>query len=91
MPSERAADASGAVVYEITGMVCGNCETFVGEAIGELPGVLRVDVDAASGRASVTAEGEPDDAAVAAAVEELGYGFAGRARPPHPSAPRGAR
>ncbi|GAA2092484.1 hypothetical protein GCM10009801_59020 [Streptomyces albiaxialis] len=79
MPSEQAADSPGTVVvYGITGMVCGNCETFVGEAIGGVPGVVRVDVDAASGRAAVTAGDGLDDAAVAAAVEDLGYGFAGR-------------
>ena len=69
---------SAQLVYGISGMVCRHCETFVGEAIGALPGVLGVDVDAAEGCASVTAEGELDDAAVAAAVEELGYGCAGR-------------
>ena len=59
--------------YVVTGMTCGHCELSVREEVGQLSGVQAVDVSAETGRLVVTAEGDLDDAAVLAAVEEAGY------------------
>lgn len=61
--------------YIVTGMTCGHCVASVTEEISELEGVDAVDVDLASGRATVTGEDVSDDA-VRAAVREAGYDIA---------------
>ncbi|SDD00154.1 heavy-metal-associated domain-containing protein [Glycomyces harbinensis] len=59
--------------YAVTGMSCGHCETSVREEVGKIAPVKRIDVSAATGRLTVTAETPVDDAAVLAAVDEAGY------------------
>jgi len=59
--------------YQVTGMTCGHCEMSIREEVSEIPGVQDIRVSAQTGRLSVTAEGEIDDAKVLAAVEEAGY------------------
>lgn len=66
-------------VYAVSGMSCGHCEAAVTGAVGALPGVVSVDVDVAGGRVTVTTGGAPDDAAIAAAVDDAGYELTGRA------------
>ena len=61
--------------YTVTGMTCNHCVASVREEVSEVTGVDRVDVDLASGELKVSGEGFSDDA-VAAAVEEAGYGVA---------------
>ncbi|GGR92784.1 CopZ family metallochaperone [Deinococcus sedimenti] len=56
----------------ITGMTCGHCEKAVREALQGVPGVDTVQVDRASGQASVT--GTADTQALIHAVTEEGYG-----------------
>jgi copper chaperone CopZ len=55
----------------VTGMTCQHCVHAVTEAVSALPGVLGVAVDLGAGAVRVT--GEPDPAAVRAAIEEEGY------------------
>jgi copper chaperone CopZ len=62
--------------WTVTGMTCEHCVRAVTEEVGAIPGVTDVEVDLASGRVTVTAESEPDPAAVAAAVDEAGYALA---------------
>lgn len=59
--------------YQVTGMTCGHCEMSIREEVGEIPGVRDIRVSAQTGKLSVTAEGEIDDAKILAAVEEAGY------------------
>ena len=59
--------------YQVTGMTCGHCELSVREEVAQLGGVDVIDVSAASGRLTVTAPADLDDAGVLAAVEETGY------------------
>ncbi|MFJ9808025.1 cation transporter [Streptomyces sp. NPDC101158] len=70
---------STSTVYAVTGMTCGHCKTAITTAVGALDGVISVDVDVAGGRVTVTTGGEPDDAAIAAAVDDAGYELTGRA------------
>ncbi|MBD0712324.1 MULTISPECIES: cation transporter [unclassified Streptomyces] len=70
---------STATVYAVSGMTCGHCESAITQAVGALDGVLAVDVDLAGGLVTVTTGGEPDDAAVTAAVDDAGYELTGRA------------
>lgn len=59
--------------YTVTGMTCGSCERHVREEVSQIAGVTGVEVSAATGRLSVTADTPVDDAAVLAAVDEAGY------------------
>ncbi len=63
--------------YTVTGMTCGHCVSSVTEEVTEIPGVTDVQVDLDSGRLTVTADGDLDDAQVRGAVEEAGYSIAG--------------
>ena len=63
--------------YTVVGMTCGHCVNSVTEEVSQVPGVTEVNVDLASGGLTVTSEGNVDDAAVRAAVEEAGYQVAG--------------
>jgi len=57
---------------KITGMTCQHCVRAATEALQAVPGVVRVEVDLASGLAQV--QGSADQAALAAAVRAAGYG-----------------
>jgi len=60
------------LVY-IEGMSCSHCVNRVKGAIGELEGVIAVDVSLEEKRAIVQMEREVSDEAIKAAVEEWGY------------------
>jgi copper chaperone len=64
--------------YLVDGMTCAHCAAAVTREVAAIPGVEAVDVDVPARTVVVTAAAEPDDAAVAAAVAEAGYAFAGR-------------
>ena len=59
--------------YTVTGMTCGSCERHVREEVAQIAGVTGIEVSAATGKLSVTADAPIDDAAVLAAVDEAGY------------------
>ena len=64
----------------VSGMTCAHCVASVSEEIGEIPGVVEVDVELRSGEASrvrVTSAAPLDEAALRGAVEEAGYTLAG--------------
>ncbi|MFZ4299249.1 cation transporter [Streptomyces cinereoruber] len=77
--AETIAVADTTTAYAVSGMTCGHCRTAITGAVGALPGVVSVDVDVAGGLVTVTTGGAPDDAAIAAAVEDAGYELTGRA------------
>lgn len=56
----------------VKGMTCGHCEKAVKEALGELDGVNKVDVDLTSGKVQVEGEGL-EDSKLIEAVDEAGY------------------
>lgn len=64
--------------YAVAGMSCGHCRATLTRVIGELDGVTAVDVQVDTGRVTVTAATEPDDAAIAEVVDEAGYELTGR-------------
>jgi copper chaperone len=68
---------STTTTYTVTGMTCGHCATAVTQEVTTLPGVQDVKVDVATGAVTVTSEAPLDESAVAAAVDEAGYGLAG--------------
>ncbi|EMF02377.1 heavy-metal-associated domain-containing protein [Streptomyces mobaraensis NBRC 13819 = DSM 40847] len=78
MSTPNATAPTVTTTYAVTGMSCGHCESAVTEAVGALGAVRAVKVDVAAGRVTVTTAGEPDDAAVAEAVDDAGYELAGR-------------
>jgi copper chaperone len=60
-------------VYSVSGMTCSHCASAVRAEIERLPGVREVTVDIDAGEVTVDADGQPDRAAIRAAVEEAGY------------------
>ncbi|GGH46590.1 heavy-metal-associated domain-containing protein [Microbacterium album] len=65
--------------HHVRGMTCSHCAAAVGAEVRALPGVTEVEVDVPAGRVTVHAETDVPDAAVADAVSEAGYAWAGRA------------
>lgn len=59
--------------YTVAGMTCGHCVAAVTEEISKLDGVTAVDVDLATGTATVRSTQPLDAGAVAEAVDEAGY------------------
>ncbi|MEU8616451.1 cation transporter [Streptomyces sp. NPDC048623] len=72
------ADAT-TTVFAVSGMTCGHCKTAITNAVSALDGVISVDVDVTAGKVTVVTGGEPDEAALAAAVDDAGYELTGRA------------
>lgn len=61
--------------WAVTGMTCGHCAGAVTSEITALPGVTDVAVEVNSGGTStvtITADPQPDQASIAAAVSEAG-------------------
>lgn len=61
--------------FDITGMTCSACSTRVEQCVAKLPGVAEVSVNLLKNSMAVSYdEGALDSAAIAAAVENAGYG-----------------
>lgn len=61
-------------VLKIEGMSCSHCKSAVTEALQELAGVSRVEVDLDGGQATVSYDpAQVTEAALKEAVEEAGY------------------
>ncbi|MEV0598809.1 heavy-metal-associated domain-containing protein [Streptomyces sp. NPDC050315] len=67
------------VAYKVNGIGSAHCQGVVAKAVGGLDSVLDVQVEIGTGLVTVTTAGEPDDALIAATVDEAGYDFTGRA------------
>ncbi len=63
--------------YKITGMSCNHCKESVEKGLGKLAGVTSVSVDLNSGTAFV--EGTATEAEVKAVIDDLGFGYGGKA------------
>lgn len=60
--------------YTVVGMTCNGCVNKVTNAVMEVPGVEDVDVDVSTGGLEVI--GQAEDAAIRAAVAQVGYNIA---------------
>jgi copper chaperone CopZ len=60
--------------YTVVGMTCNGCVNKVTNAVMDVPGVEDVDVDVSTGGLEVT--GQAEDAAIRAAVAQVGYNIA---------------
>ncbi len=65
------------IVMKIEGMTCNHCKNAVERGLKQFEGVEDVVVDLAAKTATVMAEASVDEAALAEAVEDLGYEFVG--------------
>ncbi|GAB3720050.1 heavy-metal-associated domain-containing protein [Nocardiopsis nanhaiensis] len=65
------------IVYTVEGMSCGHCVNSVTEEVGGVAGVTDVKVDLEGKQVTVIGEGQVDDSAVRAAIDEAGYEVAG--------------
>ena len=59
--------------FEVVGMTCQHCVAAVTEELSGLTGVIGVDVDLGTGRASVTSTEPVPGSQIDAAVAEAGY------------------
>ncbi|BAN03503.1 copper-transporting ATPase CopA [Ilumatobacter coccineus YM16-304] len=58
---------------DVEGMTCGSCAARVQKTLAKQPGIADAEVNYATGRARITADGEIDLDALTAAVERTGY------------------
>lgn len=58
-------------VLNVQGMTCGHCVSAITTAVEPLAGVTGVEVDLKTG--TVRVDGEPELAAIVAAIEDAGY------------------
>ena len=61
------------IEFHVTGMTCSHCEHAVSSEVGQVPGVQKVDVSAATGQLVVTSTSPVEDLQVLAAFQEAGY------------------
>lgn len=59
--------------YLVAGMTCGSCAGKVTGQVEQIPGIIDVDVDLATGGITLTSENPVSDDAVKQAVEQAGY------------------
>ena len=71
VPHEGAVERT--IALPVEGMRCASCAGRVERALRAVPGVAAVDVNLATGRASVTLAGDPPVRALTEAVERAGY------------------
>ncbi|MEU4390628.1 heavy metal-associated domain-containing protein [Kribbella sp. NPDC023855] len=62
--------------FQVLGMTCGHCVTFVTEGLERLPGVTAVAVDLSAGTVTLTSEKELGLPQIQTALEEAGYELA---------------
>jgi copper chaperone len=60
-------------VIAVAGMTCSHCVNAVSAEISKLAGVSAVQVDLEAGKVTITADPQPDQESLRAAVEEAGY------------------
>lgn len=61
--------------FTLTGVTCGGCADKVADAVANVEGVDRAEVDVASSSLTVHAAAPVERASIAAAVEAAGYGL----------------
>ena len=71
--SGQPATSKASKTFPVRGMKCDNCRRAVEQALIAVPGVTMVNVDAKTGRATVTTNGTVTDAQLAGAVTAAGY------------------
>lgn len=59
--------------FQVTGTTCAHCERAITREVGQILGVEKVEVSAATGRLIVSSTDAVDDEQVLAAVDEAGY------------------
>ena len=60
-------------VIKVIGMHCNNCTSSVEESLGQIPGVISVAADLESGDVTVEQDGTVEVAALAEAIDEIGF------------------
>ncbi len=73
--------ATQKTTYPVGGMTCASCVVHVEEALKSVPGVVSVNVNLASEKATVEYQADTDYADLKKAVEEVGYELGKEAKP----------
>lgn len=66
------------VVYSVSGMSCGHCESAISREVSAIPGVTSVTAVASTGLLTIGSDGPVNDETIRAAVDEAGYELVGR-------------
>ena len=61
----------------VAGMMCPHCERHVTQALSALPGISEVKADHRTNTVTITSDGEPDEALLAATIQQAGYDYKG--------------
>ena len=61
----------------VEGMMCPHCERHVTQALCALPGITEVKADHKTNSVTITSEGAPDEALLAATIKQAGYEYKG--------------
>ena len=61
----------------VEGMMCPHCERHVTQALSALPGITDVKADHKTNSVTITSEGAPDEALLAATIQQAGYDYKG--------------
>lgn len=64
-------------VIDVKGMTCGHCVNSVTTELKKIAGVSEIEVDLATGKVTIQARNEIDEAAIAEAIDEAGYELVG--------------
>ncbi|WP_295363470.1 heavy metal translocating P-type ATPase [Arenimonas sp.] len=75
-PATEPTAAGANLRFGVTGMTCASCVGRVEKALAQVPGVLSASVNLATETATVSTDGSVSAAALAAAVDQAGYGVA---------------
>lgn len=71
-------ETTATTTYRVDGMTCTHCVSAVTTELSALSGVDEVVVDLGAGTVTVAGPSSPDEAAIAAGVQEAGYTLVGR-------------
>jgi copper chaperone len=64
-------------VIDVKGMTCGHCVNSVTTELKKIAGVSEIEVDLATGKVTIQARNEIDEAVIAEAIDEAGYELVG--------------
>jgi copper ion binding protein len=59
--------------FSVPGISCGHCKAAIEETVGEVAGVLSVDVDVDAKTVAVSSDDSVTEAALVTAIDEAGY------------------
>ncbi|MCI8540755.1 MAG: heavy-metal-associated domain-containing protein [Erysipelotrichaceae bacterium] len=74
MTRQKRGERMKTITYQVSGMMCANCENRVCKALNSMEGVIKAQADAKTGTVKCEyEETKTNEAAIKACIEEVGY------------------